>query len=63
MYTMDITSKKQGLPLAWLVKNLQCGRPGFDPCLERSPGEENGSSLQYSCLENLHERRSLVATA
>ena len=60
---MDITSKKQGLPLARLVKNLQCGRPGFDPCLERFPREENGNSVQYSCLENLHEQRSLAATA
>ena len=26
----------------------------------RSPGEENGNPLQYSCLENPHGRRSLV---
>ena len=25
----------------------------------RSPGEENGSRLQYSCLENPHGQRSL----
>ena len=31
---------------------LQCGRPGFDPGSGRSPGEENGNPLQYSCLEN-----------
>ena len=26
--------------------------PGSVPVLGRSPGEENGSPLQYSCLEN-----------
>ena len=28
------------------------GDPGSIPGLERSPGEENSSPLQYSCLEN-----------
>ena len=28
------------------------GDPGSIPGLGRSPGEENGSALQYSCLEN-----------
>ena len=28
------------------------GDPGSIPRLERSPGEENGNPLQYSCLEN-----------
>ena len=27
-------------------------RHGFDPWVGRSPGEENGNPLQYSCLEN-----------
>ena len=35
---------------------LQCGRPRFDPWLERSPGEGNGNPLQYSCLGNLMYR-------
>ena len=26
----------------------------------RSPGEENGNPLRYSCLENPHGQRSLV---
>ena len=30
----------------------QCGRPGFDPWVGRSPGEGNGYPLQYSGLEN-----------
>ena len=28
------------------------GDPGSIPGLERSPGEGNSNSLQYSCLEN-----------
>ena len=30
------------------------------PGLGRSPGGGHGNSLQYSCLENPHEQRSLV---
>ena len=32
------------------------------PGLGRSPGEANGYPLQYSCLENLPEQKSLRAT-
>ena len=39
--------------MAQLVKNLPaCGRPGFNPWVERSPREGKGYPLQYSCLEN-----------
>jgi len=31
---------------------LQCGRPGFNPWVRRSPGKGNDNPLQYSCLEN-----------
>ena len=31
------------------------------PGLGRFPGEGNGNLLQYSCLENLHGQRSLLA--
>ena len=34
------------------------GDPGLVPGLGRSPGEGNGSPLQYSCLENPMERSS-----
>ena len=34
------------------VIRLQCGRPGFNPGLGRSPGEGNSYLLQYSGLEN-----------
>ena len=39
--------------MAQLVKkiHLQCGRPGFNPGLGRSPGEGTGYPLQYSGLE------------
>ena len=30
----------------------KAGDPGLIPGLGRSPGEGNGSSLQYSCVEN-----------
>ena len=41
-----------GFPGDSLVKNLpaNAGDMGLIPGLERSPGEENGNPLQYSCL-------------
>ena len=36
------------------------GYLGLIPRLGRSPGEGIGSPLQYSCLGNSHEQRSLV---
>ena len=36
------------------------GDLGLVPGLGRSPGEGNGSPLQYSCLENPHGQRSLA---
>ena len=44
-----------------VVKNLpvNAGVTGSIPGSERSPGGQNGSPLQYSCLENLHGQRSL----
>ena len=40
---------------------LQCGRPGFDPWVGKTPGEGNGNPFQYSCLENpMDGQRSLV---
>ena len=47
-----------------MVKKSVCnvGDPGSIPELERSPGEGNGYSLQYSCLENSVDRRAWRAT-
>ena len=36
------------------------GDRGLIPGLGRSPGGGHGNLFQYSCLENLHEQRSLV---
>ena len=36
--------------------------PGFTPGLGRSPGEGNGNTLQYSCLENPMNRGTWQAT-
>ena len=43
------------------VKNLpaNAGDPGLIPGLERSPGEGNGNTIQFSCLEYPHGQRSL----
>ena len=39
------------------------GDPGSTPGLGRSPGEQNGYSLQYSCLENSMNRGAWRAIA
>ena len=36
------------------------GDLGLISGLGRSPGERHGNPLQYSCLENPHEQRSLA---
>ena len=53
-----------GLPLwlSWLRMHLQCRRPGFDPCVGRSPGEGNGNPFRYSRLENPMDRGAWWAT-
>ena len=35
---------------------------GLTPGLIRSPGGRHGNPLQYSCLKNPHEQRSMAAT-
>ena len=44
----------QGFPGGSDGKASACsvGDPGSIPGLGRSPGEQNGNPLQYSCLEN-----------
>ena len=53
-----------GFPGASAVKNLpgNSGDMGSFPGWERSPGEGNGNSLQYSCLKNPIDRGSWWAT-
>ena len=50
-----------GFPGGTVVKNLHAnardaGDSGSTHGLERSPGEGNGTPLQYSCLENPKDR-------
>ena len=54
----------RGLPGGSVVKNPpgNAGDEDLIPGLGRSPREGNGSSLQYSCLENLMDREAWRAT-
>ena len=47
-----------------MIKNLlaNAGDAGLMPRSGRSPGEENGNPLQYSCLENPMDRGAWRAT-
>ena len=47
-----------------MVKNpsANAGDAGTIPGSQRSPGEENGNPLQYSCLENPKDREAWRAT-
>ena len=53
-----------GFPGTSVVKNLPAnvGDSGSIPGLGRCPGEENGNSLWYSCLENPLDRGTWQAT-
>ena len=55
---------KGGFPRGSDSKESACsaGDPHLIPGLGRSPGEGNGSLLQYSCLENPMDRRAWWAT-
>ena len=54
-----------GFPSGSMVKNPLAIVEDLDliPGLGRSPGEGNGSPLQYSCLENSVDRGDWQATA
>ena len=54
--------KYSGFPGGSDGKEIACnvGDLGSVPGLGRSPGEQHGNPLQYSCLENPHGQRSLV---
>ena len=53
-----------GFPGGSVVKNLPVNvrNRGFIPGSERSPGEGNGSPLQYSCLEKSMDREAWWVT-
>ena len=54
----------RGFPGESVVKNLPANAEdmGSVPGSGRSPGEENGNRLQYSCLENSMDRGGWQAT-
>ena len=56
--------KDRGFPGGLVVKNspAKAGERMFAPWVRRSPGEGNGSQLQYSCLGNPMHRRAWRAT-
>ena len=56
--------RADGFPGSSDVKESACnvGDPGSIPGSGRSPGEGNGSPLQYSCLENFMYRGAWWAT-
>ena len=45
------------------ASDCNAGDPGLIPGLGRSPGEGNGNTLQYSCLENPMDGGAWQATA
>ena len=55
---------KRGFPDSSAGKESACnaGDLGLVPGLGKSPGERNGSPLQYSCLENSMDREAWWAT-
>jgi len=59
--TLHATSPHWGLP-RWLSGKESTVHVGSIPGLGRSPGIENGNSLQYSCLENPMDRGAWQAT-
>ena len=55
---------RRGFPGGSVVKNVpdNAGDAGLITGSERSPGEENGNPLQYSCLGNPMDRQTWWAT-
>ena len=64
-YTHTYVYTHMGFAGGSVVKNLPANATDVDsiPGLGRSPGEGNGHSLHYSCLENLMDRGAWQATA
>ena len=63
-FSFNTTKITRGFPGYSLVKNLPAntGDTGLIPGSGRSPGEENGNPLQYSCLGNPMDRGAWRAT-
>ena len=63
-FTMSYFHRSLGFPDGSDGKEsaYNAGDLGSIPGLGRSPGEENGNPLQYSCLENAMDRGAWQAT-
>ena len=59
-----VVTERVLIGLVWWLRRysvcLHFGRPGFDPWVGKIPGEGNGNLLQYSCLGNPMDQRSLA---
>ena len=65
--TEQLTSKEKGFPDGSAGKESSCNAGdtrdmGLIPVLGRSPKEENGNPLQYSCLKNPVDRGAWQTT-
>ena len=60
----DVFEETSGFPRNSVGEESACsaGDTGSIPGLGRSPGEGNGSPLQYSCLDNSMDRGAWWAT-
>ena len=58
----DVVKSKRGFPGGSDIKESACNTGDLSSThgLGRSPGEGHDNPLQYSCLENSHEQRSLA---
>ena len=58
----DLVKISLGFPGGSVAKNLpaNAGDMGSTPGWERSPGEGNSNPLQYSCLKNSMDERSMA---
>ena len=59
---LELNTFEKGFPGGSDGKESDCnaGDLGSIPGLGRSPGEVHANPVQYSCLENPHEQRSLM---
>ena len=63
-YYLAINRNELGFPSGSDSKESTCNAGDLDsiPGLGRSPGEQNGNLLRYSCLENPMDRGAWQAT-
>ena len=64
IFILQITHYLMGFPSGSVAKNMpdNAGDAGLISRSKKSPGEENGNPLQYSCLGNPADRGAWQAT-